>query len=477
MSVTTAALLAWRMLQTRPRRTLLLLFGYGLGVAVMVALLAVGDALLVQAQDKDVVSGGDVVLLPEGIDPEVLKVGGVTGLFLSIPNARYLVRQVLLGPRFADTIAAVSPELTNKLMYLRTRRGTYAAQASADLPSLSRQTRSVLHIDSAAWKDGGEDRAWVAPGPAAQLEAIDRFHAPIQSPEGRSWAEWWYFNFTTPEGLYGYISFIVDRDRKASVRVTVRLPGGQLVRWEEFHPATALPLAGGTFRAGPHSVELRQGTYRIHLARPDFAAELEVRPIPGLYFPPLERQAGTFRSGYVVPVLRASVKGVVRASTAQFSIDAVGYHDHNWGVWQAVTWEWGTASTPDLVLLTGLLRHPSLGGQDMFVGLYAADEGHPGLLATLRAEAPRLEDWHIGPRLRGVPLRVPGRLSYRAINDAGDRLDVQVRVEDLIATPVGSSVFLQIRGLYGLYGQVGGRQISAQTQGFAETFIPLPRTR
>ncbi|HTD48291.1 MAG TPA: hypothetical protein VK881_13580, partial [bacterium] len=71
-------MLAWRSLADRPRRSLLLLVGYGIGVAVMIALLSVGDALLAQARDRDLVSGGDVVLLPEGVDPSVLKVNGVT---------------------------------------------------------------------------------------------------------------------------------------------------------------------------------------------------------------------------------------------------------------------------------------------------------------------------------------------------------------------------------------------------------------
>ncbi|MDR5709567.1 MAG: hypothetical protein QN140_07060, partial [Armatimonadota bacterium] len=88
MNPATAFLIASRTLWSRPRRTAVLLLGYGLGVGVMVALLAVGDALLLQAREEDVVAGGDLVLLPEGVDPEVLKMGGVTGMYLEIPNAR-----------------------------------------------------------------------------------------------------------------------------------------------------------------------------------------------------------------------------------------------------------------------------------------------------------------------------------------------------------------------------------------------------
>ncbi len=40
MNPVTAILVTWRTLRVRPRRTLILLLGYGLGVAVMIALLA-----------------------------------------------------------------------------------------------------------------------------------------------------------------------------------------------------------------------------------------------------------------------------------------------------------------------------------------------------------------------------------------------------------------------------------------------------
>ena len=90
--------LAWRSLWDRPVRTLLLLGGYGIGVAVMIALLSVGEALLTQARDRDLVAGGDLVLLPEGVDPTVLKVNGVTDLDFTIQQAEFIVREVLDGP-------------------------------------------------------------------------------------------------------------------------------------------------------------------------------------------------------------------------------------------------------------------------------------------------------------------------------------------------------------------------------------------
>ena len=53
------SLLAFRNIIYRPWRSVLLFFGYGVGVAVMIVLLSVGEALLTQARDEKLV-GGDV---------------------------------------------------------------------------------------------------------------------------------------------------------------------------------------------------------------------------------------------------------------------------------------------------------------------------------------------------------------------------------------------------------------------------------
>lgn len=493
MRTSTAAVLAVRTLQARPRRTLLLVLGYGLGVAVMIALLAVGDALVLQARDRDVVAGGDLVLVPAGIDAEVLKTGAATAMFLVMPNARFLAQEVLMGPRYAETIAAVSPEMIDKLLYVRVRGRIVAARASGALPSASAATHSHLAVGDPQWRDQEGDRAWMTPSPQQQLQALDRFHAPPAGPEGRTWAEWWYFNFAADNGQQGYVSFIVDRGRRVRVAVTFHMPGGRTIRWLETHPATALPIDGAAaaIAAGPHRVELRNGTYRIRLdrigahahggARPPLSVDLVFAPRPGWYLPPVERQSAGFRSGYVVPALRATVRGTLRFGGRTSSITGIGYHDHNWGVWQAVTWEWGTASTVEYALLAGVVRHPQVREREMLVTLFGTAGNRAGVLGVLRGSAPEFSGWNAGPRVGGVVLRAPGRLEYRAANDAGDRLRVEFIPEHIVATlqdaPVsGREVFLQMRGRYVVVGSVGGRVVRMTAQGYAETFAPL-RTR
>ena len=86
----------------------------------MIVLLAVGEAMVRQASQERLVGGGDVTILPEGIDIEVLTTGGLGGLFFSVPNARFVYRQVLAAPRAADVIGVVAPQLEGKLLYLTT---------------------------------------------------------------------------------------------------------------------------------------------------------------------------------------------------------------------------------------------------------------------------------------------------------------------------------------------------------------------
>ncbi|HET6957457.1 MAG TPA: hypothetical protein VFI56_12770, partial [Vicinamibacterales bacterium] len=54
--------LALRSLATRPVRTAVLACGFGFGIAVMAALLGVGDVILEQAHSPALDGGGDVVI-------------------------------------------------------------------------------------------------------------------------------------------------------------------------------------------------------------------------------------------------------------------------------------------------------------------------------------------------------------------------------------------------------------------------------
>src|SRR5436853_93832 len=71
--------LAFRSLAVRPVRTAVLACGFGLGIAVMAALLGVGDVILEQARSPALSGGGDMV---------------VYGAFGMIDNAPYVLSSV-----------------------------------------------------------------------------------------------------------------------------------------------------------------------------------------------------------------------------------------------------------------------------------------------------------------------------------------------------------------------------------------------
>src|SRR6185503_20275321 len=83
--------------------------------------------------------------------------------------------------------------------------------------------------------------------------------------------------------------------------------------------------------------------------------------VPGRSVPPLiVRGRGGWLSGYVVPVLSGTLDGTLATGGARLSLaGARGYHDHNWGFWQGVTWQWGQVSHDGLSFLFGRIVPPA----------------------------------------------------------------------------------------------------------------------
>jgi len=177
----TSWLLAWRTVTSRPWRALLLCGGFGVGVAVMIVLLAVGEAMVQQASQERLVGGGQVTVLPEGIDIEVLTTGGLGGLFFSVPNARFVHRQVLTSPRLADAVTVAAPQLEGKLLYLTTADGVeHPVRATGEVPSATRQLGAMPDISNGVWNDDAGDLRWTRPTMAELRHDVDRFHRPTE---------------------------------------------------------------------------------------------------------------------------------------------------------------------------------------------------------------------------------------------------------------------------------------------------------
>ena len=207
--------LAFRNIAYRPWRSLLLFVGFGIGVAVMIVLLSIGEAMLSQARNEKLVGGGSITVLPEALDIEVMKTGGIGGLFFSIDHASFLYKQVMASPRYANQIAAVAPQIEGRLLYLRTGDGTeYPVHASGEIPSATQAVGAAAEVVSGKWEDDEGDRRWIAPTPFELRNEIDHFHLPSDSVTNReTWAEWHYFNVLSQGGKrWAFISFIVGGD-------------------------------------------------------------------------------------------------------------------------------------------------------------------------------------------------------------------------------------------------------------------------
>ena len=472
--------LAVRHLLVRRVRAAVLLGGFALGVGVMIVLLSVGEAMLEQSRDVSLVGGGEVTVLPLGIDIEAMRTGGVSGMFFGIDRARFVTRRLLGGPRQATMVSAVSPAIEYKLLYLASGGRVVPIKAGADVPSRAASVGTALDVRQGHWVDSPADSAWIAPTAQQLYDELDHFHLP-PTPDS-TWGEWHYFNLLVAPDEWWYITYLVGGEVPSGrwggqLLVTRRRPDGRYARFSTRVPSTDVRF--DTLRAdlslGDNTVTQRDGIYHLRggAIGPEGPLTLDVvlRPDPARYFPPVELRADGLMSGYVVPGLRADASGTVCVGGRCRALEQVpAYHDHNWGVWRDVTWEWGMGRGERLDLLYGGVRTPGdsvRSGNPFFLAL--ADS--LGVRQVLRFSSIRYEG-----RLRagGAPVDAPARFALVAARDA-DTVRVAVEVASAQATAQGAGgldrVFLQLRGHYRLEGRVAGEVITDEGDGFFETYL------
>jgi hypothetical protein len=495
--------LALRNITYRPWRSILLFFGFGVGVAVMIVLLSIGEAMLSQARNEKLVGGGTITVLPEGLDVEVMKTGGIGGLFFSIDHASFLYRQVLASPRYGGRIAAVAPQIEGRLLYARTRDGReLAVHATGEIPSATRAVGGAAEVVNGKWEDDEGDRRWTTPTPLEQRNDIDHFHVPPDSVANKdSWAEWHYFNVISPDRKrWAFISFIVGGDVTGTrwggqLGITLREENGATrrfastfdrsrVKFSTTHADLVFGESGVTVLPdGDYEV---RGSAREDGGRRTATVSLRVHPAPYAYFPGVAMASGGFVSGYTVPALRASATGTVCVENdCEAVTDAQSYHDHNWGVWRGVTWDWGASRAGQYTFLYGRVYPPDTTASIPPLLVYLVDS--LGFRAVFRPKAISYTDDRpltVGAR----QLLVPSRASFEDVR-GDDTLRVEISVEDAIATdtrprpragksergdPLGSEkqrpYFIQMKGTAHISGRIEGKQLSGTGTGFFETY-------
>jgi hypothetical protein len=481
--------LAFRHLLVRKLRSFFLLLGFSLGVGVMIVLLSVGEAMLEQSRDVSLVGGGEVTVLPQGIDVEAMRTGGVSGMFFGIDRARFLSRLMLGGPRYDRMVRIVSPGVEGKLLYLQHGDRTVPVRSGGDVPSRARAVGSGLDVTAGVWEDSPADSSYVAPSAQQLYDEMDHFHQPPRPDQ--SWAEWHYFNLVVSPEEWWYITYLIGGEIPGGLwggqlLVTHRRRDGSYERFtQRAEPASVLfDTTRADVTIGGSSVRQRDAVYSlIGSAKGDegrLNINISVTPVPNFYFPPLELNEQPFISGYVVPGLSATASGkiCVESSCRTFR-DAPAYHDHNWGVWRDVTWEWGVARGSRLGLLYG--------------GVYGPDGDSTGLVPVTRSpfflalldslgvkQVLRFEriDYQGSLKASGIPgVKAPSRFSLISARGS-DTLRLKVKVADALATGMGAGgfrrAFLQMRGRFSLSAGIAGEMSVDSGSGFFETYTQAP---
>ena len=453
--------LAVRSLTAHPVRSAVLAAGFGIGVAVMAILLGVAEIVLEQSRAAALVGGGDVLIV---LGPEV--------------PGRLVLSGALQGDALRSRVKAAAPSHTAGLTLVHNGRRT-PVDARGGIPSLERALGDPETASIGGWRDSPEDVAWTQDTPEKILRHIDRFHPVPDAPDwSASWAEWLYFNGRADDTRF-YVTFLVgpataDGRRSAGVRLQLDR-NGRVETFTESQPITdAEAQQAPDLTIGASFVRLEGMQYRLHLDLPGeggrrVRGDLTIVASAGRLVPPLEiTGARGWRSGYVVPVMSGRLDGVLDVDGERISFaGGSGYHDHNWGFWEGVSWQWGQVQQDDLSVLYGRVFPPPEAADPARVQGFVGVLGPDGPLAYgLNVTITETNDE------RGQPRTV-------LVSARGRDLDVEMtfEVESAVTTraagsgPLGSGLdFLQLRGRYAVTGRAGGRTLNFTAPGSAETF-------
>jgi hypothetical protein len=452
--------LALRSLTAHPLRSGVLAAGFGVGVGVMAILLGVAGIVLEQAQSPALAGGGDVTIR----------------LSLAAP-ARLVLAGTLQADALRSRVRAAGASHSTDLYLLHGGRSTRVS-AHGGIPSLERAVGDPESLQVAAWRDTEEDAAWTHETPDKVLRQIDRFHGVPDAPAwSSSWAEWLYFNGRSADARF-YVTFLTGPrtergGRTAGVRLQVERHGTMETFGASAEVQNAVVDNAPDLTIGASTVRLVGMQYHVHLDVTDAkqrraVGDFVLEASPGRLVPPLEiTGARGWRTGYVVPVMSGKLEGMLSIDGSPVSLaGGTGYHDHNWGFWKGVSWQWGQAQQGDLSLIYGRVFPPrEAADPDTIPGFVGAlgPDGPFGYSTDVRISETNDE--------RGQPRQI-----HVTAHSSSLEIDFTFDVASSVTTrmtngPLGNGVdFLQLRGQYSVRGRAGDRKIQFIAPGSAETF-------
>jgi hypothetical protein len=256
-------------------------------------------------------------------------------------------------------------------------------------------------------------------------------------------------------GRWGGRILLTVREADGTHRSLTRDLPGEQVRFD-----TASP----DLRFGDRAFVRQEGDgYRVAADAGGVRVDLRVLPAPNRYFPPTDLGSDALISGYVTPALYARAEGTVCLPACEAVRGAQAYHDHNWGVWRDVSWEWGSASDAELSLLYGVVRGAGTGAEGLFAylvdGKGVRGVYRPGAIQVLQPQTVAVE---------GGRIQVPRRFAFE---DPRQGLRVTVDVAAVHVTDMNRPTrrwFVQMRGTAMI--QERGRTIGT-LRGFFETYV------
>jgi hypothetical protein len=454
--------LAVRSLTAHPVRSAVLAAGFGLGVSVMAILLGVAEVVLEQSRAPELVGGGDVVVQT---GPQV--------------PGRLVLSSTLQASDLRREIRVAAPTHMDRL-YMLHKGGSVRVDVRGGIPSLERALGDPETSGFENWRDTDADVEWTKSTPEDTLRFIDRFHPIPHAPRwSRSWAEWLYFNGRAGETRF-YLTFLTgpatdDGRRAAGVRLQLERNGVMETFSQGAPIADADAMRAPDLTIGANHVRLDGLRYRVTLDLRDARGrraqgELSLEASPGKLVPPIEISGvNGWRTGYVVPVMSGALSGTLNIDGHEVSLDnGTGYHDHNWGFWEGVSWQWGQAQSGDISVLYGRVFPPAEAADPQrlpgFVGILGPD-GPLGYSTNVSIEEVNGEN--------GQPRTILVRAQATTLE-----VDLRFDVESAIVTrgtgatgPLGSGLdFLQMRGRYTVTGNAADRTIDFTAPGSAETF-------
>jgi hypothetical protein len=220
-------------------------------------------------------------------------------------------------------------------------------------------------------------------------------------------------------------------------------------------------------------VQLRDLRYHITLALhsenepKELAGAMDLDAAPGRSLPPATiHGANGWVTGYVVPALAGTLSGALRVGGDTVRLDgAAGYHDHNWGFWEGVSWQWGQVAHDDVSIVYGRVFPPANVADAARIPGFLIVLGRQGPLAfstdvTIDDHDPGQVD--VGARGRGVDLHLTMSVEDTTRSGRG-----------VTRAPGGAPMnFVQLGGSYHVTGKVADRDVDFTARGAAETFRP-----